>query len=104
MLDFMSGCLPFFVYSVPEARKAIARPEVARSPGLLRSSVRQREDRQRAAQFGVLVQFAIAAHGAEAVGVLLEARGHADAGPATDAREHADVLLALVLIREHVAD
>src|ERR1700758_3865196 len=31
-------------------------------------------------------------------------RGHADAGPAADAGVHADILLAVVLIREHVAD
>src|SRR6202011_3626426 len=33
-----------------------------------------------------------------------ESRRHADAGPAADARIHADVLLAVVHVREHVAD
>src|SRR5262249_35022341 len=67
-------------------------------------SARQREDRQRTTELGVLVQLFITTDRTQAVRVLLEARGHADAGPATDSGEHADVLLALVLIREDVAD
>src|SRR5678815_1542253 len=66
--------------------------------------LRQREYRQRAAELGVITQFLVATHGTEAVLVLLETRRHADAGPAADAREDAHVLLALVLVREHVAD
>src|SRR5437773_11313435 len=63
-----------------------------------------RENGERAAEFGVLRQVLVAAHGAEAVVFLLQARSHADAGPAADARIDADVLLALVLVGEHVAD
>src|SRR5439155_18460211 len=68
------------------------------------SSVRQRKDSERSTEFGVLAQLTIATDGAEAVVVLLEARCHADAGPAADARVHAHVLLALVLVGEDVAD
>src|SRR6188474_2818430 len=50
-------------------------------------SVRQGKHRQRTTQFGVLGQFLVAADGTQAILVLLEACGHADAGPAADARE-----------------
>src|SRR5256885_6769427 len=66
--------------------------------------LRQREHSEDAAELGVVLQLLVAAHGAQAVGVLLEARGKADASPAADAGEHADVLLALVLPGIHVAD
>src|ERR1700682_6161071 len=66
--------------------------------------LRQREHRQRTAQLSVIAELLVAAHGTEAVGVLLEPRGHADAGPAADARKDPDVLLALMLIGEDVAD
>src|ERR1700693_1766098 len=83
------------------AGAARATPAMVRTPsGLLR----QREDRQRTAQFGVIAELLVPAHGTEAVGVLLEPCGHADAGPAADARKDPDVLLALVLIGEDVAD
>src|SRR4051812_17142455 len=68
------------------------------------ASVRQREHRQRTTELGELRQFAVAAHGAQAILVFLETRGHADAGPAAYARKHANVLLALMGIREHVAN
>ena len=78
-----SDCLPFVKGDgangpIPGVRTGPVGPVFA-------LSVRQREDGQRAAQIGVLVQLAVTAHGAQAVGVLLETRGHADAGPATDA-------------------
>src|SRR5436190_12825591 len=66
--------------------------------------LRKREDGQRTAQFGVVAQLLVAAHGAEAVVVLFESRGHADAGPAADSREDPHVLLALVLVGKDVAD
>src|SRR5713226_4078418 len=59
--------------------------------------LRQREHGEDAAELGVVLQLLVAAHSAQAVGVLLEARGKADAGPTADAGEHANVLLALVL-------
>src|SRR3954453_11819821 len=71
---------------------------------LLVASVRQREHGQGATEFGVLCQLFVAPDGAEAFLVLLETCCHADAGPSSDTGEHADVLLALVRIREHVAD
>src|SRR5215470_2879268 len=66
--------------------------------------LRQREHDEHATELGVLAQLLVAANRAEAVGVLLETRGEADAGPAADAGEHADVLLALELPGVHVAD
>src|SRR5689334_25146937 len=66
--------------------------------------LRQRKYRERPAEFGVVAQLSVAADCTESVGILLEPRRHADAGPAADARVNADVLLALVLVREHVAD
>lgn len=44
----------------------------------------QGEDRQAATKFGVLGQFLVATDRTQAVGILLEASRHADAGPATD--------------------
>src|SRR6267143_6694976 len=67
-------------------------------------SVSESKHRERAAQRGVLVQFFITASRTQAVGILLQAGCHADAGPAADAGEHADILLALVFRGEHVAD
>src|SRR5579883_1116814 len=69
-----------------------------------RSSRGQREHHQSTAEARVLLQGRIAAHRSEARGRLLQPRRHADSGPAADAGEHADVLLATVLISEHVAD
>src|SRR6266704_1499711 len=66
--------------------------------------LRHGEHSEDATELGVVLQLLVAAHGAQAVGVLLQARGKADAGPAADAGEHADVLLALVLPGIHVAD
>src|SRR5713226_1242603 len=66
--------------------------------------LRQREHGEDAAELGVVLQLLVASHSAQAVGVLLEARGKADAGPTADAGEHADVLLAFVLPGIHVAD
>src|ERR1700682_1237215 len=80
---------------------AHATPAMVRTPSDL---LRQREHRQRTAQLSVIAELLVAAHGTEAVGVLLEPRGHADAGPAADARKDPDVLLALMLVGEDVAD
>src|SRR5262245_17944732 len=66
--------------------------------------LRQREHGEHATELGELAQLLVPAHGPETVGVLLETRGETDAGPAADAREHADVLLALELPSVHVAD
>src|SRR2546422_160178 len=66
--------------------------------------LRQREHSEDAAELGVVLQLLVAAHGAQAVGVLFQARGKADAGPTADAGEHADVLLTLVLPGIDVAD
>src|SRR5205814_7488080 len=48
----------------------------------------------------------VPAYGAEALGTVLgiESCGHADAGPAANTREDAEVLLAFVLIGEDIAD
>ena len=59
--------------------------------------VRQREDGQLTTEVGVLRQGRVAADGAETGVRIGEAGREADAGPAADAREDADVLLALVL-------
>src|SRR5262245_7555689 len=64
----------------------------------------QRENGQLSTEIGVVAQLLVAADRAQPVGVLLQARRHADAGPAADAGEHAYELLAAVLIGEHVAD
>src|SRR5262245_49361398 len=84
------------------------RADVPQDPGPLNpdatANLRQCEHREHAAELGVLVQLSVSAYGAETVGVLLEAGRHADACPATDSREHADVLLALVLPGVQVAD
>ena len=63
----------------------------------LAATARQREHEERTAQRRVLRKLAITAHCAEAFSRLLEARRHADAGPAANARVHADELLALIL-------
>src|SRR5262245_30182741 len=64
----------------------------------------QLEYRQDAAELGEVLEILVPAHGAEPVGVLLEARGKTDSRPAADAREHADELLAVVLPGVDVAD
>src|SRR4249920_2766648 len=66
--------------------------------------LRKRKHRQRTAQLGVIAELLVAAHGTEAIGVLFEPCGHADAGPAADPRKNPDVLLALVFVGEDVAD
>src|ERR1700754_487532 len=82
-----------------------ARPEEASHAERIATPLaRNGKDEQRAAQRGVLRQFAVAAHGAQTFSRLLQARRHADTGPAANARVDADELLALVLVREHVAD
>src|SRR6185437_15908577 len=64
----------------------------------------QRPDRQHAAESRVVAQGRVATNGTQAVRRVGQACGKADAGPATNAREDTDVLLALVLVGEHVAD
>src|SRR5947208_13453487 len=68
--------------------------------------LRQREYGQRTAQLGVITELFVSADRTQAFGPLLgiESRSHADAGPAADAGEHAEVLLALVLIGKNIAD
>lgn len=62
----------YAVRGTGRARRTRQEPARAGADSLLR----QGEDGQRATQFGVLVQLTVAAHGAQAVGVLLEACGH----------------------------
>ena len=77
-------------------------------PALTRLAVRvrvgQREHEQRSAERRVLGKILVAADGAEAFGVAGQTGRHADARPAADTGIRADVLLAAVLVREHVAD
>src|SRR6266581_3849674 len=75
--------------------------------GCLRGSssrIRQREHKQGATQCCVLGEVLVPTDRTEACGGLGQAGCHADARPSADARVHADELLAVVLIREHVAD
>src|SRR6185436_10333737 len=74
------------------------------SPSARRGRRWQREHEQRATERGVLRELLVAADRAETFRGFGETRRHADAGPATDAGVHADVLLAVVLIGEDVAD
>src|SRR5262245_23256694 len=64
----------------------------------------QCEHREHAAKLRVLVQCLVGTYRAETVGVTLESRCHADARPATDAGQHADVLLAAMRPGVDVAD
>ena len=54
---------------------------------------RQRKDRQRTAEIGVVGKLLVTAHRAEAVSVLFQACRQADSGPAANARIDADELL-----------
>src|SRR3954454_10322336 len=65
---------------------------------------RERKDGERATQLREVAQLLVAADSPQPLLVLLETRSHADAGPATDPREHTHVLPALVLVGEDVAD
>src|SRR5918997_4475832 len=82
---------------------AKARPE-AGPPQTEPGSVRQRENGQHAAELGVVGQRLVGADRAEALGLAGQPGRHADAGPAADAREHRDVLLAAVAEGVDVAD
>src|SRR4051812_14092935 len=68
------------------------------------ASLRQREHREGAAELRVVPKLLVPTDGPRPIRSLLESGRHADAGPAADAREDAEVLLALVLVREDVAD
>src|SRR5688572_22443894 len=81
----------------------IARHGRSASSGCRASrSVRKCEDEQAAAKIRVLGEVLVSAHGAESLRRFCQTCGHADARPATDAGEDADILLAVVLVREHV--
>src|SRR5688572_19817958 len=80
------------------------RALVLRSSLPLTRGSRQRENEQRASEGGVLGQLLVAADRAEAFGRSREPRRHADAGPAADTGVRTHVLLAFVLVGEHVAD
>src|SRR5271165_7161517 len=84
------------------AKKAPARR--ARRREELQCLIGQCEDRQRATQFGIVPKLLVATDRTQAVLILVQTRGHADACPAADAGVHADILLALVFVGEDVAD
>ncbi len=69
-----------------------------------RSGSRERKHRELATERGVVLQRGVAADRAEAFCRLGEPCRKADAGPAADAGEHGDVLLAVMLVRGHIAD
>src|SRR5690349_17199944 len=64
----------------------------------------QRVDRERATEIGVGLQTGIVADCAQTVRRLVETSCEADASPATDAREEADVLLAALRVGHDVTD
>src|SRR5882762_3622431 len=66
--------------------------------------IRQREDEQRPTQGRVLGQVLVTTHGAQALMSFGQPCRHADTGPAADARIHANELLPVVRVCEHVAD
>src|SRR3954454_1762555 len=91
----------------PATQKASARMRWPRLNELRTGSaglLRKREHRQLAAEGGVVVESRVAADRAETGGRIGEACRKADAGPAADAGEHGDVLLALVRVGHHVSD
>src|SRR5438045_1605566 len=67
-------------------------------------SARQREYRELATELGVVRERLVGTHCAYPFGLALEAGRKADPGPATNAREHAHILLAAVQPRVDVAD
>src|SRR6185369_18053562 len=67
-------------------------------------SLRKREHRHGAAQSRILRQRLVCTDRAEAGGVFGQARRHADAGPAADAGQNSDILLAVILVGVDVAD
>src|SRR5690606_11354356 len=66
--------------------------------------VRQREHRQHTAELRVAAQALVRTEGTQALRRAFEAGRHADAGPAADTGQHADVLLAIVHPRVDVTD
>src|SRR5690606_30271909 len=67
-------------------------------------ALRKREHGQHTAELRVAAEILVCADRAEAFGRTLEPRRHADAGPAADAGQNADVLPAVTLPRVDVAD
>ena len=68
------------------------------------SGSRQRKHRQLAAERSVVAQARVAADGAEAGSRIRQTRRQTDTGPAADARQDRNELLAVMLIRGDVAD
>src|SRR3546814_9587499 len=68
------------------------------------SLLRQRKHRQLAAEIGVVREGLISAHRAQALGAFRQARGETDAGPAANAGQDGDVMLAVVHVGGDVAD
>src|SRR5450755_319773 len=66
--------------------------------------LRQRENREAAAERGIVAERRIATDGAETGSRVGQTGREANAGPATDTGQHCDVLLAAVLIGRDVAD
>src|SRR5262245_10325927 len=94
-------CGPLTIESVVRGAKFHREAPAWRAPRRRRprnaALLRKCEYRQRTPELGVVTELLVAAYGAEPVGVLLQARSHADACPAADPREDAHVLPALVL-------
>src|SRR5690606_37216643 len=84
-----------------ELRQPVRSRRCTPGPG---ARVGQREDEQRAAERRVPGEILVPAHGAQPLGLSGQPGRHAYAGPAADTRIDADVLLALILVRKHVAD
>ena len=66
--------------------------------------VRQCEHGQLTAQRGIVAECGIATHGAQTVIRVGQTSRQTDTGPTTDTGQDADILLATLLIRHHVAD
>src|SRR5262249_55805822 len=68
------------------------------------SIARQRKHRELATKRSVVTEASIATDRTEARLRIGKTRSKTDAGPATDARQDGDVLLAAMFVRRHVAD
>ena len=64
----------------------------------------QREDGERATEVGVLLEASVATNSTQTIGRVRQASSKTDTGPATNAREHGNVLLATVRVSHGVAD
>src|SRR3974390_560494 len=64
----------------------------------------QGKHRKLPAERRIVAQSGVSAHSTEAGGGIRQTRSEADAGPAADAREDRDILLAAMVIGHHIAD